>query len=68
MEAIRAQVCQPNENKNEAMNFKQTQFIAFKKITKVWCQILVSENAENEAKCKIKPSETQCLQQTFRDS
>jgi len=30
--------------KKEAMNFKQTQFIAFKKITKVWCQILVSEN------------------------
>jgi len=34
----------------------------------VWCQISVSENAGNVAKCKIKPSETQCLQETFQDS
>ena len=32
------------------------------------CQVLVSENATNVEKCMIKPSETQCLKQTFQDS
>jgi len=50
------------------MDAKEYGFVSFNFISdsgRVWCQILVSKNAENIPKCKMKPSGNQGLQQTF---